>query len=116
MLTESLESSGDIDGAAAQFERVLNLKLRTVGMNMDTVAEAQYQLACVSRLARYSRARELQMEAVGTFRRSGGERLARGYEALAQLEEDMGTITKRCANWHAPGKCGNRSKPNTSRS
>jgi tetratricopeptide (TPR) repeat protein len=91
MLTESLESSGDIDGAAAQFERVLNLKLRTVGMNMETVAEAQYELALRYRgWRRHSRARELLMEVVGTFKRSGGARLAAGYEALAQLEEDTG--------------------------
>ena len=30
------------------------------------------------------------MEAVGTFKRSGGARLAFGYEALGQLEEDTG--------------------------
>ena len=91
MLTESLEASGDIDGAAAQFERVLNLKLRVVGMNMDTVAEAQFQLALRYRgWRRYSRARELLMEVVGTFKRTGGARLAAGYEALAQLEEDTG--------------------------
>ena len=30
------------------------------------------------------------MEAVGTFKRTGGARLASGYEALAQLEEDTG--------------------------
>ena len=91
MLTESLEASGDIDGAAAQFERVLNLKLRTVGMNLDTVAEAQYELALRYRgWRRHSRARELLMEVVGTFKRTGGARLAAGYEALAQLEEDTG--------------------------
>jgi len=91
MLTESLEASGDIDGAAAQFERVLNLKLRTVGMDMDTLAEVQFQLALRYRgWRRYSRARELLMEVVGTFKRTGGARLAAGYEALAQLEEDTG--------------------------
>jgi tetratricopeptide (TPR) repeat protein len=91
MLTESLEASGDIDGAAAQFERVLTLKLRTVGTNMDTVAEVQYQLALRYRgWRRYSRARELLMEVVGTFKRTGGARLARGYEALGQIEEDTG--------------------------
>ena len=30
------------------------------------------------------------MEAVATFKRSGGARLAKGYEALGQLEEDTG--------------------------
>jgi tetratricopeptide (TPR) repeat protein len=91
MLTASLEASGDIDGAAAQLERVLALKLRVVGLNLDTVAEAQWELAHrYMGWRRYSRARELLMEAVGTFKRTGGARLASGYEALGQLEEDTG--------------------------
>lgn len=91
MLTASLEASGDIDGAAAQLERVLALKLRVVGLNLDTVADAQWDLAQrYMEWRRYSRARELLMEAVGTFKRTGGLRLAAGYEALAQLEEDTG--------------------------
>jgi len=91
ILTESLEASGDIDGAAAQFERVLALKLRVVGQDLDTVADAQWELARrYLGWRRYSRARELLMEAVGTFKRKGGARLASGYEAMAQLEEDTG--------------------------
>jgi tetratricopeptide (TPR) repeat protein len=91
MLTASLEASGDIDGAAAQFERVLNLKLRVVGLDLDTVAESQWELAQhYLRWRRYSRARELLMESVGTFKRTGGARLASGYEALGQIEEDTG--------------------------
>src|SRR5260370_35831953 len=39
---------------------------------------------------RDSRGRELLMEAVGTFRRKGGIRLALGYETLAQIEEEAG--------------------------
>jgi len=91
MLTASFEESGDIDGAASQLERVLDLKLRQVGTDLDTVADAQWELAVrYIGWRRYSRARELLMEAVGTFRRSGGARLAKGYEALGQLEEDSG--------------------------
>ena len=91
MLTASFEESGDIDGAAAQLERVLDLKLREVGTDLDTVADAQWELAVrYIGWRRYSRARELLMEAVGTFRRTGGARLAKGYEALGQLEEDSG--------------------------
>jgi len=91
ILTESLEASGDIDGAAAQFERVLALKLRVVGQDLDMVADAQWELAQrYLGWRRYSRARELLMEAVGTFKRKGGARLASGYEAMAQLEEDTG--------------------------
>jgi tetratricopeptide (TPR) repeat protein len=91
MLTASLEASGDIDGAAAQLERVLALKLRVVGQDLNAVAEAQWELAHrYMSWRRYSRARELLMEAVGTFKRTGGARLANGYEALARLEEDTG--------------------------
>jgi tetratricopeptide (TPR) repeat protein len=91
MLTQSLEASGDIDGAAAQLERVLALKLRVVGLDLDMVADAQWELGQrYLGWRRYSRARELLMEAVGTFKRKGGARLASGYEAMAQLEEDTG--------------------------
>ena len=91
MLTASFEASGDIEAAASQLERVLGLKLRVVGMDLDTVAEAQWELATrYMGWRRYSRARELLMEAVGTFKRTGGARLAAGYEALGQLEEDTG--------------------------
>jgi tetratricopeptide (TPR) repeat protein len=91
ILTESLEASGDNDGAAAQWERVLALRMRVVGQDLDKVADAQWELAQrYLGWRRYSRARELLMEAVGTYKRKGGPRLARGYEALAQLEEDTG--------------------------
>ncbi len=105
MLTESLEASGDIDGAAAQWERVLNLKLRVVGADMDLVAEAQWELAVrFMGWRRYSRARELLMEAVGTFKRTGGPRLAHGYEALAQLEEDTGHYNEALRELSRAGK------------
>jgi tetratricopeptide (TPR) repeat protein len=91
MLTASFEASGDVEAAASQLERVLGLKLRVVGMDLDTVAEAQWELATrYMGWRRYSRARELLMEAVATFKRSGGARLAAGYEVLGQLEEDTG--------------------------
>jgi tetratricopeptide (TPR) repeat protein len=91
MLTASFEASGDIEAAASQLERVLGLQLRVVGMDLDTVADAQWELATrYMGWRRYSRARELLMEAVAIFKRTGGARLAAGYEALGQLEEDTG--------------------------
>ena len=91
MLTASFEASGDVEAAASQLERVLGLKLRVVGVDLDTVAEAQWELATrYMGWRRYARARELLMEAVATFKRTGGARLAAGYEALGQLEEDTG--------------------------
>ncbi len=105
MLTESLESSGDQDAAAAQFERVLGLKLRIVGADLDEIAEAQVRLA--NRYIdwrRYSRARELLLEAVGSFKRKGGSRLALGYETLGRIAEETGHYHDAIAEWSRAGK------------
>jgi tetratricopeptide (TPR) repeat protein len=93
-LAGALEDAGDVDGAAAQYERFLGSKLRKLGcQNIDDVAEMQYSLACLyTGWGRYSRARELLMECVGTFQRSGGSRLAVAYESLAQVEESEGRV------------------------
>ena len=89
LLTESLEATGDIDAAAAEFERVLIAKLRTMGQDLDGIAEMQWELAHrYLEWGNHSRARELLLEAVATFERTGGIRLATGYEALARLEAD----------------------------
>jgi tetratricopeptide repeat protein len=105
MLTESLEVSGDLDSAAAQFERVLGLKLRLVGADLDDIAEAQVRLA--NRYIdwrRYSRARELLLEAVGSFKRKGGPRLALGYETLARIAEETGHYHDAISEWNRAGK------------
>lgn len=91
VLTASLEATGDIDGAATVLERVLGAKLRMVGANQEDIADMQASLAHrYIGWRRYSRARELLMEAVGTFKRTGGRKLALGYESLAMLEEEAG--------------------------
>ncbi len=91
MLVESCEASGNIEVAAGLLERALALKLREVGANLDEIADLQAALGHrYIRWRRYSRARELMMEAVGTFKRSGGMRLALGYECLGQIEEETG--------------------------
>jgi tetratricopeptide (TPR) repeat protein len=91
LLTASFEASGDLDGAAALLERFLALKLRVVGVSIDEIADLQASLGHrYIGWRRHSRARELLMEAVGTFKRTGGPRLAYGYESLAQLEEEAG--------------------------
>jgi tetratricopeptide (TPR) repeat protein len=88
-LTESLEASGDMAGAAAEYERVLTAKLRMMGQDLDGIAEAQWELALrYLEWGNHSRARELLLEAVRTFERTGGLRLATAYEALAQVEEE----------------------------
>ena len=105
MLTESFEAAGDQDAAANQFERVLGLKLREVGTDLDSVAEMQVALA--NRYIgwrRFSRARELMLEAVGTFRRKGGPRLALGYETLGKIEEESGHYHEAIQEWIRAGK------------
>jgi tetratricopeptide (TPR) repeat protein len=94
-LAGALEGLGDLDGAAAQYERVLGLQLRKLGYeNIDEVAEMQYSLACLHiGWGHYSRARELLSECVGAFKRLGGSRLAVAYESLAHVEEREGRIS-----------------------
>jgi tetratricopeptide (TPR) repeat protein len=94
-LAGTLEDLGDLDGAAAQYERTLGLKLRQLGRgNLEEVAEMQYSLACLHiGWSHYSRARELLMECIGTFKRAGGSRLAMAYESLAHVEEREGRVS-----------------------
>jgi tetratricopeptide (TPR) repeat protein len=93
LLTGSYESCGDLQSAAAQHERVLSMKLRGVGADLEQIAEAQSALAQSHvRWGNQSRARELLMEAIGTFKRRKGARLASAYEALAAVEEKAGRL------------------------
>ena len=94
-LAGTLEDMGDLDGAATQYERSLGLKLRQLGSgNIEEVADMQYSLACLHiGWGRYSRARELLTECVGTFKRAGGPQLAIAYESLAHVEEREGRVS-----------------------
>jgi tetratricopeptide (TPR) repeat protein len=90
-LAGSLEDSGDIEGAAQQYERALLLKQQVVGGDLDELAEMQFGVAGLYiNWGNYSRARELLAEAIGTFKRSKGPRLAVAYETVAQVEECSG--------------------------
>jgi tetratricopeptide (TPR) repeat protein len=104
-LAGSLEDAGDIDGAATQYERALGLKLRIVGANLDDIAEMQAGLARVfMKWRNYSRARELLMEAIGTFKRTRGARLATSYETLAEVEENTGHYREALREFSLAGK------------
>ena len=94
-LAGSLEDSGDLYGAAAQYERALGLKLKKLGLeNLDEVAEMQYNLACLNvGWGQFSRARELLLECIGAFKTNGGTRLAVAYESLAHVEEREGRVS-----------------------
>jgi tetratricopeptide (TPR) repeat protein len=94
-LAGALADSGDKEGAAAQHERALMLKLRKLGVgNLDEVAEAQYNLAALyTGWGNLSRARELLADSIGAFQRTKGPRLAVAYETLAQVEERSGRVS-----------------------
>jgi tetratricopeptide (TPR) repeat protein len=93
LFTASCEASGNLESAAAQHERRLALKLRVVGVDLEEIARWQMNLSELHvRWGNTSRARELVMEAVGTFRRERGPRLAGAYEALAAIEEARGQL------------------------
>jgi cytochrome c556 len=111
-LARSFEETGDVESAAAQYERSLGLKLRKLGCgNIDEVAEMQFHLANLYLgWGNTSRARELLSDCIGAFQRTGGPRLAVAYETLAQVEEKMGRVSfaleeleKACNVWD---KCG----------
>ena len=104
-LAGSLEDAGDIEGATAQYERALGLKLRIVGADLDDVAEMQAGLARVfMKWRNYSRAHELLTEAIGTFKRTRGARLATTYETLAEVEENTGHYREAIRELSQAGK------------
>lgn len=93
LLTASCEAAGNIEAASGQHERRLGLKLRVVGVDLEEIARWQMGLSeLYIRWGNTSRARELVMEAIGTFRNQRGPRLAGAYEALAAIEEARGQL------------------------
>jgi tetratricopeptide (TPR) repeat protein len=101
----SMHESGDVEGAVEQFERLLVLKQLQLGVqNIDQLAEIQYSMATFfSEWGEFARARELLLEALGTFRCSGGVRLAVSHEALGQLEEIVGHYSSALQELEAGG-------------
>jgi tetratricopeptide (TPR) repeat protein len=90
-LAGSLEETGDLEGAATLYERTLLFKHRAIGGNIDELADLQLGMATLYvNWQNYTRARELLLECVATFRRKGGARLAVGYETLGYVEECSG--------------------------
>ncbi len=104
-LAGTLEDSGDVEGAAAQYERVLQVKERVLGGDQDEIAELQYSLAGMYiGWNNYGRARELLAEAIGSFKRKKGARLAVTYETLAYVEESSGRYLEAVAELAHAGK------------
>jgi tetratricopeptide (TPR) repeat protein len=104
-LAGSLEESGDIDGAAELYERALMLKLRIIGGDLEELADMQFGLANMYiHWSNYTRARELLAEAIGTFRRKKGARLAIAYETAAHVDECSGRYLEAVAELARAGK------------
>jgi tetratricopeptide (TPR) repeat protein len=111
-LAGSLEESGDLAGAANEYERALAFKHRMIGGDLDQLAEMQFGLANLYiKWQNYSRARELLMEAVGTFKRKAGVRLAVGYETLAYVEECSGRYVDAVRELERAGKAWDALRP-----
>ena len=90
-LAGSHEEAGDIEAAAALYERAIELKDRMVGGDQEELAEMQFSVAGLYiEWGNFSRARELLSMCVGTFKRKKGARLAVAYETLAHIEEFSG--------------------------
>lgn len=112
-LAGSLEESGDTESAAHEYERVMELKNRVLGRDMDEIGEMQFSLASLYLgWGTYPRARELLLECIGTFKRAAGPRLAVAYEVLAQVEEFSGRFHDAVRQLDLAGKvwekCPNR--------
>ena len=101
----SMHESGDVEGAVEQFDRLLVLKQLQLGVqNLDQLAEIQFSMAMYfSEWGMLPRARELLLEALGTFRCSGGVRLAVSHEELGQLEEIRGHYSDAIRELEAAG-------------
>src|SRR5262249_44731000 len=97
-LAGSYEDAGDIDNAAALYERVLLEKEMVAGGDLDEFAEMQFGLAeMYIGWSNYARARELLSEAIGIFKAQKGPRLALTYETLAYVEECCGRYPEAIA-------------------
>jgi tetratricopeptide (TPR) repeat protein len=90
-LAASLEESGDLRGAAMEFEKMLALRERQVGANRGETAVAQVRLAALYlQTGRIAQGRELLLLALPALDRKGGPLLAQALELLASAEDRSG--------------------------
>jgi tetratricopeptide (TPR) repeat protein len=90
-LAASLEESGDVEGACAEFERVLSWKQREVGGDRGQTAEIQARLAAIYvQTGKSSQARELLTHAIGILEdEKKDDRLVFALETMAEVEEQI---------------------------
>lgn len=111
-LAGSLEDVGDLEAAAEQYETALSFKHRTIGSDLDDLAELQYGLANLHiSWKNYGRARELLLEAVNNFKRGGGLRLAVTHETLAYVDECSGRYNEAVSELAHAGKVWESMRP-----
>lgn len=90
-LAASLEEAGNLNDAAAEYQKLLTLRERQVGADPQETADAQVRLAAIHlRSNRISPARELLLQAVATLERQGGPVYAQALETLACAEDRSG--------------------------
>ena len=92
-LAVSLEEAGDVDGAAKEYERLLSLQQRQVGIIPEESAEAEVRLAALYiKAGRTGPAQELLDHAVSVLERGQGPRLVTALKTLADLQEHLGRL------------------------
>jgi tetratricopeptide (TPR) repeat protein len=90
-LAASLVESGNLEDAAAEYEKMLMLRERQIGANPAETAEAQIRLASLHvRMGRPSSARELILRAIPVLDRRAGPLLDEARETLKAAEELAG--------------------------
>ena len=90
-LAGSLEESGDLARGGGAIRTGAAVQTSGDWRRYGRLAELQFGMATLYvNWQNYSRARELLLECVATFKRKGGVRLAVGYETLGYVEECSG--------------------------
>jgi len=90
-LAVSLEEAGDVDGAVKEYERLLSLQQRQVGIVPEESADAEVRLAALYlKVGRTGPAQELLTHAVSVLERVQGPRLVVALRTLADLQDLLG--------------------------
>jgi tetratricopeptide (TPR) repeat protein len=92
-LAVSLEESGDLAGAAKEYERLLSLQERQVGIVPEQSADAEVRLAAIYlKEGRTGPAHELLTHAVSVLGRTPGPLLVTALQTFAELQDTLGNV------------------------
>jgi len=90
-LANSLEESGDLDGAAKEYERLLALQERQVGIVPEQSADSEIRLAALYlKNGRTGPAQALLTHAIGVLERKPGPLLVSAWQIFAELQDMLG--------------------------